>query len=272
MNKTKLYALLAVIIVLIIVILVIYLPSTKNNNVIESQVGNPVPQSVINQLMIPNSVSNKIGIGGVSEFPLKANSTVRLVNNSKPEVLYIGAEYCPYCAITRWGMIIALLKFGTFTNLHYMASNATDVFPDTPTFTFYNSTYQSNYITFISVEQTTRNHNVNLQTPTASEQSIYSFYDLNNPQLPSTARGGIPFIDFGNVSIQAGSPEFPVALEGQTWNSTIANLTKTNSSVSQALVGSADVFTAAICQMTNNTPSDVCNQPYVSSIQTTYLG
>jgi hypothetical protein len=32
-------------------------------------------------------------------------------------MLYIGAEYCPYCAAERWPLVMALSKFGTFSNL-----------------------------------------------------------------------------------------------------------------------------------------------------------
>ena len=64
----------------------------------------------------------------------------------------------------------------------------------------------------------------------------------------------------------------PTVLQGKDWNWTIANLTNTSSSTSQALVGSADVFTAEICMLTNDTPQSVCGQPYVSNIERNVLG
>ncbi len=36
---------------------------------------------------------------------------------------------------------------------------------------------------------------------------------------------------------------------------------------SQAIIGGANQFTAAICSMDNNTPSSVCDQPYVTALQ-----
>ena len=60
----------------------------------------------------------------------------------------MGAEYCPYCAAERWALVMALSKFGTFTDLQGTTSSATDTNPSTPTFSFYGSTYTSKYLSF----------------------------------------------------------------------------------------------------------------------------
>jgi len=254
MQKRMVYATLIVIVVVVLAVLIYFnFSGPANPNAVDAYIGKPVPQSLISMLAVPNNVSNKIGAGTVAYFPKNINASP-LTNNSKPEILYIGAEYCPYCAVTRWGMIIALMRFGQFSNLHYMASNLTD--GDIATFTFYNSTYQSNYISFVPVETETRNEQP-LQTPTQSEGYIFDKY---NPG------GGIPFIDFGNKSIQAGAPILPQILSGVLWNATASNLSDVNSGISQSIVGSADIFTAEICRATNFTPSSVCSQPYVTAI------
>lgn len=261
MNK-KLYLPLVAVIILIAVALIVTQSEGVSTSKIDPYIGQTVPQSVLSQLSIPASVSNKIGVGGTLYFPQKLSAPA-FVNGTKPEILYIGADYCPYCAVTRWGLIIALMRFGTFTNLRYMASNETDVFPNTPTFGFYNATYTSSYVSFAAVESTTRNRNTQLQVPTAMQAAIFNKY---NPQ------GGIPFIDFANQSLQLDSPILPNVLQGENWSTTIANLTNTNSSISQNLVGSADVFTAQICVLTNNTPQNVCGQSYVTNIERNNLG
>ena len=48
-----------------------------------------------------------------------------LMSGGKPEVFYAGSEACPFCGVQRWGMIVALSQFGTFSNLHLMQSVAT---------------------------------------------------------------------------------------------------------------------------------------------------
>ena len=56
-----------------------------------------------------------------------------LTQNGKPEVLYIGSEYCPFCAAQRWAMVNAFSRFGTFTGLTTTHSSSTDTDPNTPT-------------------------------------------------------------------------------------------------------------------------------------------
>ncbi|MDE1860768.1 MAG: DUF929 family protein [Candidatus Micrarchaeota archaeon] len=255
MKKTYLY--LAVVLVIVGVVLVLVEFGAPNANAQLVQYNNrPVPQSVVSQLTVPVSVSNAIGIGSDTVSGLqKKNNSVMYVNG-KPAVIYIGAEYCPFCATTRWGLIIALMRFGTFGNLHYMTSNASDVYPNTPTFTFVNSTYSSSYISFVSVETESYSKQP-LQTLNASEQNLVAKY---NPV------GSIPFIVFANESVQVGSIASPGVLQGRNWNGTIANLTNSSSGVAQAIVGNADIYTAQICKMTNFTPADVCNQSYVKQI------
>ena len=71
-----------------------------------------------------------------------------LTSDGKPRIVYLGAEYCPYCATERWAMVNALSRFGTFKNLKITTSSATDVDANTPTFSFYGSTFTSPYIKF----------------------------------------------------------------------------------------------------------------------------
>ena len=64
----------------------------------------------------------------------------------------MGAEYCPYCAAERWAMAVALSRFGTFSNLRLIHSSSADIYPNTPTLSFYKSSYTSKYVQFTPVE------------------------------------------------------------------------------------------------------------------------
>ena len=57
----------------------------------------------------------------------------------KPELLYMGGEYCPFCAAERWAIAAAVSRFGTLSGLHFIHSSPTDVYPSTPTLSFYKS-------------------------------------------------------------------------------------------------------------------------------------
>ena len=99
-----------------------------------------------------------------------------LASGGKPEMLYIGAEFCPFCAAMRWSMAVALSRFGSFTTpLRGFHSSPTDTDPNTPTLTFYKAGYTSKYLTFVPVE----NENINrgaLQPTTPAEQALWQKY------------------------------------------------------------------------------------------------
>jgi hypothetical protein len=163
-------------------------------------------------------------------------------------------------------MVNALSRFGTFTGLTTSHSSSTDTDPNTPTFTFYKSTYKSNYINFASVEETTNERQgnssstsvpyVTLQTPTAAQAALGQAYD------PGTGGGGgaIPFIDIGNKYVQVGNlaPLNPAMLAGMSWSQVAAAMNDPSSSVGQAEIGNANYMTAAICKLTNNQPATAC--------------
>ncbi len=124
---------------------------------------------------MPTSVTDQVAGGGVNTSLFVPTETSTQVSNAssqlgsyfgtvngtaltsggKPEVLYLGGEYCPYCAAQRWAMVNALSRFGTFSGLTTTHSSSTDVDPNTPTWTFYKSTYTSNYLVFTPVEEYT---------------------------------------------------------------------------------------------------------------------
>jgi thiol-disulfide isomerase/thioredoxin len=211
------------------------------------------------------SIANQIGLGSASNLPVKPNSTTPLVISGKPAVVYIGADYCPYCSGTKWGLVVALMRFGNFSSLHYMRSSPSDIYPNTPTFTFYNSSYSSLYITFVGVEELTRTGQP-LQSLTPFEASIFKNQDINNPNVIPQLKGGIPFIDFGNVSIQAAAGVMPSVIQQYNWSYILVQLKNPDSSIAQAIIGGANIFTAQICKMTNNSPSNVCSQQFIKSV------
>ncbi len=263
-NKKVFYAAIAVVIVAVAAVLVLF--STQQgsgNTAIAASDNKQVPVSLLAKLAVPNNVSRSIGLGAADEKSLeKLNNQSPLMANGKPEVLYIGAEYCPYCAAQRWAMYIALSRFGTFSNLRYMTSSSTDYPPSIPTFTFHNTTYSSPYIAFVPIETTT-NTRVNgtyptLQMPNASENVTFAAYNSG---------GSIPFVDFGNKTVEIGAMYLPTTLQGMNWTQVADQLNNPSSAVAQGIVGSANLFTAQICNMDNNQPQNVCGQAYIQDLE-----
>ncbi len=175
-------------------------------------------------------------------------------------MLYIGAEFCPYCAAMRWSMAIALSRFGTLTPLHGIHSSPTDTDPNTATLTFYKSGYTSKYLNFAPVENETISH-APLQNPTAAQNAVWAKYE------PDPSTRGYPFIDFGNKLVMKGPIYNPAVLAGKSWSQIAAALKDPTSPIAQSVDGAANYITGAICRMTNNQPSSVCSTPAVTAVQ-----
>ena len=216
----------------------------------------PLPASVQSKLTVPVSVLAKVGAGTALPGAIKPVSGSALTSGGKPEMLYIGAEWCPYCAAERWAMAVALSRFGSFSPLKGIHSSHSDVYPNTATLTFYRATYTSKYLVFTPIENETVNK-ATLVTPTAAQQAIWNKYDPGN---------GYPFIDFGNRYI-AGTTYNPQVLQGLTWSQIAADLHNPSSAVAKGADGSANLFTAAICKLTGNAPASVCDAAPVTAVR-----
>jgi thiol-disulfide isomerase/thioredoxin len=206
---------------------------------------------------LPASEFDTVGQGTANNLIKPVTGTPLTGSAGKPQVFYYGAEFCPYCAAERWPLIIALSRFGTFSGLQTTTSSSSDVYPNTPTFTFKSATYTSTYIEFRGVETTDRDHNP-LQSPTASEQQLISRYD---------ASGTIPFVDFGNRYAFTGAMYSPDVIGGMSWQAVADTLKQPDSAQAKAIIGSADLITAAICKMTSDQPATVCGSATIQDLE-----
>lgn len=221
---------------------------------------------------VPVAEANQIGLGTAQNRYVAVRAPLLKGPDGKPEVLYIGAEFCPYCAAERWAMVVALSRFGSFSGLETTTSAADDVFPSTPTLTFVHASYQSQYVSFSTVELTT-NQRVNgayapLQTPTPNQNQLMNTYDAP-PYVSSDSAGSIPFVDIANQYVLAGATYSPGVLDGKTWGQIATSLSDPSTDVAKSIVGAANLMTAAVCQATSDQPSDVCGQPAVKSLEDT---
>ena len=235
--------------------------------------------SLVNDVTtIPTSMLDQVGGGSITNggsigaSPSSGGNFFTAVNGSaltsggKPEFLYIGAEYCPYCAAQRWAMIVALSRFGTFSGLSTIHSSSIDTPANIPTWTFYKSSYTSKYLAFTPVELTTNvpdssspSNYVPLQTATAAQQVLWKQYD---------PAGSIPFMDIGGKYAAVGNPQpfGPLDLQGMTWNQVAAALRDPSSTIGQGALGTANYITAAICKLTGNQPASACT-PAVQALE-----
>ncbi|HVX45520.1 MAG TPA: DUF929 family protein [Mycobacteriales bacterium] len=191
---------------------------------------------------------DKVGLQAVSGTPMK-------VTGDKPTIVYLGAEFCPYCAAQRWPLTIALSRFGKFTGLKTTTSAGNDVHPNTPTFTYLDAKYTSDYIAFQSRELSDRSGN-KLQDPTSEQEGIFKKY---NPA------GNIPFVYYAGKYFSVGASLDQGSMDGKDIGDVTKALKDPNDDISQAIDGTANVMTAGICQATGGKPGSVCNAPGVKA-------
>jgi uncharacterized protein DUF929 len=238
------------------------------------------PAAVMGQVTsVPVSVLEAVGDGGgaVTAKPVKVSGTA-LTLNGKPEMFYLGSEFCPFCAAERWAMIVALGRFGTFSGLATIRSAAADgagnpePYPNTATWTFAKAGYTSPYLAFTPVENLSNIPDpstggyTTLETPTAAQVALVAKYDAP-PYVPSGDTGAIPFIDFGNTYAIIGASYSPQVLAGLTWSQIAADLSSPDNQVAMGIDGTANYITAAICAMTGNQPASACTAT-VRSLET----
>lgn len=163
--------------------------SSSNSNSQSSQNRTPVDATTFTKVTnVDAGLLSQIGTGALTN-PFKAGQSSQPLltgPTGKPGVFFFGAEWCPMCAAERWGIVVALSRFGTFHSLMSMTSASDDSYANTSTFTFYQSSYTSSYIDFVPLENQDQQRS-NLQTPTADQQQILTRYNVT----------GYPFMDIG---------------------------------------------------------------------------
>jgi Domain of unknown function (DUF929) len=194
-----------------------------------------------------------------TEPPYKLAATnPELLSGGKPEILYIGAEFCPFCAAERWALVMALSKFGTFHNVTGTTSSSTDVNPSTPTFSFYKSTYTSPYLSFVPVETET-NTKATLQSPTAAESAVWDKWDVP-PYVQAGYEGSIPFVYLGGKYLVTGVSYDASSIEGFQMLAAVNYMTAGNNTTSKDAEAVAGYFVSDLCTLTHNQPAAVCSQ------------
>ena len=129
------------------------------------------------------------------------------MTEGRPLTFFLGGQFCPFCASMRWPLVKALARFGTFSGLAQMHSQAgADGFESLATYDLARARYQSDYVTLRIVEAADASGNP-LQHPDAEETALINQFD---PQ------GSIPFVFVGG-SYVAQLPYSPALLQGRSF-------------------------------------------------------
>ncbi len=261
-NRVLIASISVVVVVAIVVTFVLVKVNSKSSTANGSTLTGAALTSLVSDVTtVPPSTLNAVGKGTAFAHIMISIPGSTLTSSGKPEVLYMGAEYCPYCATERWAMAVALSRFGTFSGVGAIHSSSSDQPASIPTLTFYKSSYTSSYLVFTPVEMQDVSKAA-LQAPTAQQQQLLNKYDA----APYTqSAGSIPFIDFGNKYMISGASYDYTVLQGKTWSQVAAALKVPSSAIAKGAVGTANVLSAAICSLTGNQPASVCTSAAVTA-------
>lgn len=261
-----------IVLVLVIVVMLVVLKLTTTPHASPLPHPQLAPAAVVQTVEhLPASVFANAGVPGRSLVtpPIRLIHQRPATAGRRALVLYVGAEYCPYCAAMRWPLVIALSRFGTFSDLGLTSSSPQDVFPATPSFTFRGSSYRSRYVWFEPVEQyasqpiaTSPSGYAPLQSLSTAQRLMMHRYD-NPPFVHGDLAGTIPFVDVANRIAQAGLSFSPGIIAHMSMAQVAKALVDPSSPVSEAIVGDANLITAGICSATGDRPAAVCDSPPV---------
>ncbi len=223
------------------------------------------PSSLISTMAsVPAAVYDTVGVASPT-IPLtspqptgSAQTWQSSVNGSspKPVVFFYGAEFAPYAAAERWPMVLALSRFGTFDQLGLMQSSPTTAFANLNTFTFWQARYSSKYVVLQHVERysalnPTGGGYLKLEKPRGRQAAAVENYSTNPTNFA--------LFDVANRWVLNGSSFAPTVLAGMTQDQVAAVLTSPASPLTQALIGSANAISAAICDADGQAPASVCD-------------
>lgn len=252
--------LVLVIVVALVVIKVMGSPTTSTPT--GATAPTPAPTSVVKAVTsIPASLYDAVGVKSSDAAltpPAVLHGQPTLTSDGKPEVVFVGNEFCPYCAAERWALVAALSRFGTFGDTLYASQSGTnEAFPSTPTFTFAGSRYRSKYVSATLVEHYGDQKNgagtayAVLEHLSPKVEALLGKYDRRTP-------GVVPFVDVANDAVVTGGEFSPSVLQQLNVNEIATGLSDAKDPATQAIVASANYLSAVICQVDGQEPVRVC--------------
>jgi hypothetical protein len=196
-RRSKLMIAGATVGVVAIVVIALVIAALQGGTDVTGQSSTALDQATFAKVTsVPASALDTVG-AGASDNPPKTIDAPAMTKDGKPRVLYVGAEYCPYCATERWPLVVALSRFGTWNNLSAsFSAPAPEVNPNTATVSFHGATYSSQYVSFTGIETST-NKQTNGQwgkLDTLEGEDLALFQKFNAPPYVQSS-GAIPWIN-----------------------------------------------------------------------------
>lgn len=270
LTGTARFAWVAVVVLLIGVIGLVVFALTDKPLTVRVVHRTPTSPAALRELAgVPINAFNSVGVTAVG-VGLAAPSVLRdqpgLRASGKPEVLFVGAEFCPFCAAERWALIVALSRFGRFRALDNMQSSNTSVFPGIQTFSFVRSNFISPYLAFVGVElysnvPDAQGIYTKIAALTSSQQHVVDAYR----SAGTSGEQPFPLVDIDNILVASTSGFSPASLSKLSQSGVLSDLKLGVTTEARAILASANYLTAGMCSATGQRPLAVCTSRGVRS-------
>ncbi len=181
----------------------------------------------------------------IGDFSKESGASYSPVGNIN--VLFIGSQACPFCAAESWSIYLALSSLGgKWTDLSFIYSNRSDIFPDTPGLNFANATYSGGGITFHGYEISNRNWTP-YQKLNNTNDALFNQYDQKND---------IPFMLIGGVYGHTGS-SYPPSILANVTGGTVMQWLKggVDNSITEHIANESKVISQVISQLQGDSGS-----------------
>lgn len=272
-NRTARFAWWAVVIISIAVVVLVIYALTRSTE--QEEVAHPTPTDagVVSALAsVPRATFDAVGATPPPSVAMVPPAVVKdqpqLAAAGKPEVLYVGGDFCPFCAAERWPLIVALSRFGHFIALHNMQSAPASAFPGIQTFTFTGTSYTSRYVTLTGVELYSNGTDADgvytrIASLSAQQQALIDRY--RSAGSSGTLPGSYPFVDIGNKMVTSAAAFSPALLMHLSQAAIVGDLAAAQGPAGQAIVAASNQLSAGICLATDQQPVRVCSTKGVRS-------
>lgn len=251
-RRSRTYALLSVgVVVVVVAVLVIVAVSSNSNGGAPRQPATASDAAALENIPLSTLTAAASKVTQLNSANSATGGTLTV--GGKPELLFIGAEFCPICAAERWPMTIALMKFGTFTNLKMTHSAVAD--GNAGTISYFGSTYTSPYLVFspheLYTNQPTSTYYKALETLPKADQTVWTANEGSNVSFP--------FIDFGGKEVLETSQFNPSSIYYHSFSSVLGAVGSNDNTIGASVDASAAVFVKYLCGLTNGQPGSVCS-------------
>jgi thiol-disulfide isomerase/thioredoxin len=238
---------LAMVVLVIGAAVVLFLARGGGSDANATAASGSVPASAIPAGANPPSAAASVALGQI-----RRESSEPLLDGGKPLVFFMGAEWCPFCASERWGLVEATSRFGKWSGLRELRSReGQDYFPALATYDLSQATYTSDYISIRHIEVATVEGDP-LQKLGSFEEGLVNGYDKLG-SVPFLFASGPP----GRYTVEL--PFSPGLLDGQSFASLRKEVAAgAPTPAVEAIDGQADAITALICKLDGRQPASVC--------------